>query len=306
MGLTSRQDPKKIFSFLSELNGRGSQHVWVAREQHTQRRVVIEQTDLFDETLKRVVVNELLLMKEASHPNIVNILQAHHFIADQLWVVKEYTEGYTLHDLIRHHGAFSDPQISRVSLEICHALSFLHRRLIVHGDLKSDSILVNRNGKVKVTDFSSCTSLLSSGRAWPYWMAPELVMDLLYNERADVWSLGIIAIEMAETEPPYCKYEPIQAMAKIMAGGTPQFSAPHLRSCDLRDFLTHCLDTEAENRWSADTLVRHEPFFKKACHLAALKDFFAFGRVDPMEIDPSELSEQLMLQLEMANYGYRI
>ncbi|KAH8826620.1 kinase-like domain-containing protein [Flagelloscypha sp. PMI_526] len=270
--LTSREDPKHHFLPLWALRQKDSRHLHVARVRNTQKRVVVEQTDLFDGDLKKVVVNELFLLKDASHPNIINILQAHYFKAGQLWVIKEYFDGYALSELRRCHGAFSEPPISLISLELCNALSFLHKRRIVHGDLRLDNIILNTSGKVKVTDLGSCGTLLSSSvglrasqarnalirertRTRPYSTAPELAIDLPYDEKVDIWSLGIIALEMGGKGLTYDRSEPLKALDQITNKEIPQLR-PYLCSEDMGDFLSHCLDAKPVNRWAADILVQ--------------------------------------------------
>ncbi|XP_022236729.1 serine/threonine-protein kinase PAK mbt-like, partial [Limulus polyphemus] len=114
-----------------------------------------------------------------------------------------------------------EDQIATVCKQCLKALAFLHAQGVIHRDVKSDSILLARDGTVKLSDFGFCAQVSSdvpkrkSLVGTPYWMAPEVISRLPYGPEVDIWSLGIMVIEMIEGEPPCFNEPPLTAMKKI-------------------------------------------------------------------------------------------
>ncbi|XP_053823822.1 serine/threonine-protein kinase PAK 3-like isoform X3 [Vidua chalybeata] len=154
-------------------------------------------------------VNELLLLKDKKNPNIVNSLDS--FLVDgDLWLVMEYMDGGTLQDVLRQTH-MAEGEMVAVNQECLQGLDFLHGNPVIHRDLKSSNILLGMDGSVKLADFGLYAQLSPeqdqrrSMVGTAHWMAPEVVTSSPYGPKVDIWSFGIVTIEMVEGEPPYFK-----------------------------------------------------------------------------------------------------
>ncbi|KAJ7223113.1 STE/STE20/PAKA protein kinase [Mycena pura] len=278
--VVSDDDPKLLYSKIKKVGQGASGHVYVAKTLATGKKVAIKEMDLSHQPRKELIVNEILVMKESQHPNIVNFLESYLVKSNELWVVMEYMEGGALTDIIENNTMEED-QISSISFETCKGLGHLHSQSIIHRDIKSDNVLLDALGRVKITDFGFCAKLTDqkSKRATmvgtPYWMAPEVVKQKEYGAKVDIWSLGIMAIEMIENEPPYLDEEPLKALYLIATNGTPTLKKPEALSRELKGFLAVCLCVDVSSRATANELLEHE-FLKKACALSGLAPLLRF------------------------------
>ncbi|KHN99145.1 ste20-like protein [Metarhizium album ARSEF 1941] len=265
--ICSEGDPREVFRGFTKIGQGASGGVFTGYERGTNRLVAIKQMNLEQQPKKDLIINEILVMKDSSHPNIVNFIDS-YLCAGELWVVMEFMEGGSLTDVVTFN-IMTEGQIASVCRETLKGLQHLHSKGVIHRDIKSDNILLSNEGSIKLTDFGFCATINEAQNkrttmvGTPYWMAPEVVTRKEYGRKVDIWSLGIMAIEMIEGEPPYLTESPLRALWLIATNGTPQIKSPDELSPVFRDFLHFALKVDPEKRASAHDLLRHE--FMKQC-----------------------------------------
>ena len=253
-------DPTKKFRNLIKIGQGASGGVYTAFEVGTNKCVAIKQMNLEQQPKKDLIINEILVMRDSRHKNVVNFMDS-FLVRGDLWVVMEYMEGGSLTDVVTFN-MMSEGQISAVCRETLHGLQFLHSKGVIHRDIKSDNILLSMDGNIKLTDFDFCAQINETQMkrttmvGTPYWMAPEVVTRKEYGRKIDIWSLGIMAIEMIEGEPPYLTESPLRALYLIATNGTPVIKGEAELTEVFKGFLGFALKVDPEKRASAHDLLK--------------------------------------------------
>ena len=166
----------------------------------------------------------------------------------------------------------SEAELGCALRQTVRALVYVHERRRIHRDIKSGNLLLQADGSVKLCDFGVAGELTTEAKRHtmigsPYWMAPEVIDDAGHDQKADVWSLGITAIELAETVPPHFSENPMRAVFLIPNSEPPGLQHPERYSEQFRDFLRCCLVKDPDARHSTAQLMQH-PFITGAerCH----------------------------------------
>ncbi|XP_075457096.1 serine/threonine-protein kinase 10 isoform X2 [Ascaphus truei] len=236
---------------------------------------------------------EIEILATCNHPNIVKLLGAFYY-ESKLWIMIEFCQGGAVDAIMLElDRGLTEPQIRAICRQMLEAMVYLHSMKIIHRDLKAGNVLLTQDGDIKLADFGvSAKNVKTLQRrdsfiGTPYWMAPEVVMcetmkDAPYDYNADIWSLGITLIEMAQIEPPHHELNPMRVLLKIAKSEPPTLCSPSKWSLEFRDFLKKALDKNPETRPSAAQLVEH-PFVSKVSSNKALRDLVAEAKAEVLD-----------------------
>ncbi|XP_053860020.1 serine/threonine-protein kinase PAK 1-like [Vidua macroura] len=256
--LSSVGDPEKKYTGWRPIGSGGFGTVYKAFNAATGREVAIKQLNLQHQGCEDVL-KEILVMKEYKNPNIVTYLES-YLVKEDVLVVLEYMDGGSLADVVSMKR-MAVGHIATVCRECLQGLAFLHANQVIHRDIKSDNILLGRDGSVKLADFGLCApfspeqSKRRSMVGTTCWMAPEVVRREPYGPKVDIWSLGIVGIEMAKGEAPYIRETSERAKYLIGKQGVPDLHKLRLPS-GLCEFLGCCLQMDVDRRGSAKELLQ--------------------------------------------------
>lgn len=144
-------EPREIFRNLTKIGQGASGGVFTGYERGTNRLVAIKQMNLEQQPKKDLIINEIIVMKESSHPNIVNFIDS-YLTGGELWVIMEFMEGGSLTDVVTFN-IMTEGQIASVCRETLKGLQHLHSKGVIHRDIKSDNILLSSEGCIKLSVF---------------------------------------------------------------------------------------------------------------------------------------------------------
>ncbi|XP_034633891.1 STE20-like serine/threonine-protein kinase isoform X2 [Trachemys scripta elegans] len=263
-------NPEEFWEIIGELGDGAFGKVFKAQNKETKVLAAAKVIDTKSEEELEDYMVEIDILASCDHPNIVKLLDAFYY-ENNLWILIEFCAGGAVDAvMLELERPLTEPQIKVVCKQTLEALNYLHENKIIHRDLKAGNILFTLDGDIKLADFGvSAKNTRTIQRrdsfiGTPYWMAPEVVMcetskDRPYDYKADVWSLGITLIEMAQVEPPHHELNPMRVLLKIAKSDPPTLAQPSKWSSDFKDFLRKCLEKNVDARWNTAQLLQH-PF----------------------------------------------
>uniref|UniRef100_A0A7N8YB54 non-specific serine/threonine protein kinase n=1 Tax=Mastacembelus armatus TaxID=205130 RepID=A0A7N8YB54_9TELE len=287
------ENPEEIWEIIGELGDGAFGKVFKAQNKQTGVLAAAKVIDTKTEEELEDYMVEIDILASCDHQNIVKLLDAFYY-ESKLWILIEFCAGGAVDAvMLELERALTEPQIRVVCKQTLQALVYLHDNKIIHRDLKAGNILLTLDGDVKLADFgvsAKNTKTLQRRDSFigtPYWMAPEVVMcetskDRPYDYKADIWSLGVTLIELAQIEPPNHEMNPMRVLLKIAKSEPPTLMQPSRWSPEFSDFLKRCLDKNVDNRWNASQLLQHS-FVSSMTDNKPLRELIAEAKAEVTE-----------------------
>ncbi|KAK9521304.1 hypothetical protein VZT92_021122 [Zoarces viviparus] len=261
----STRNPQDDFEMLQRVGGGTYGDVYKSRNKQNGELAAIKVIKMEADDDFSVIQQEIVIVKSCKHPNIVAYFGS--YIRDnKLWICMEFCGGGSLQDIYHGTGPLAEPQIAYICREMLQGLDYLHAQKKIHRDIKGANILINDWGEVKLADFgisAQITATLARRMSFigtPYWMAPEVAAVEIkggYDERCDIWSVGITAIELAELQPPMFDVHPLRVLFLMSKSG---YQPPKLKdkskwSSMFYNFVKAMLVRNPKKRPSASKLL---------------------------------------------------
>ncbi|KAK8383957.1 hypothetical protein O3P69_016010 [Scylla paramamosain] len=306
------RQPEEVFDIICKLGEGSYGSVYKALHKESGQVLAIKQVPI--DTDLQEIIKEISIMQQCDSHHVVKYYGS-YFKDSDLWIVMEYCGAGSVSDIMRlRKKTLTEEEIATVVYDTLRGLEYLHLRRKIHRDIKAGNILLNTQGHAKLADFGVAGQLSDTMAkrntviGTPFWMAPEVIQEIGYDCVADIWSLGITALEMAEGKPPYGDIHPMRAIFMIPTKPPPSFREPDQWQPEFIDFVSRCLVKNPEERATATELLQH-PFIRGAQPSSILRTMLE----EAMEIRESQnanrqnqikhITESQVAQLQLPSPG---
>ncbi|XP_067170977.1 serine/threonine-protein kinase TAO2-like [Apteryx mantelli] len=258
-----KDDPEKLFVDLREIGHGSFGAVYFARDMRNNEVVAIKKMSYSGKQSNEKwqdIIKEVKFLQKLRHPNTIEY-KGCYLREHTAWLAMEYCLGSASDLLEVHKKPLQEVEIAAITHGALQGLAYLHSHNMIHRDVKAGNILLTEPGQVKLGDFGSA-SIVAPANSFvgtPYWMAPEVILAMdegQYDGKADVWSLGITCIELAERKPPLFNMNAMSALYHIAQNESPVLQASHWSEY-FRNFVDSCLQKIPQDRPTSDVLLKH-------------------------------------------------